>query len=80
METILFILFCIVGIVLIVVLVPYIIAIPLGIAKAVYLIVSGHEYDPEIVEMKEVKMRELAAKKEARKKKRREFWLPSSLR
>ena len=71
METLIFIILSIVCIVLIVVFVPYIIAIPLGIIKAIWLIVSGHENDPEIVELKEAKMREMAAKKEARKEKRK---------
>ena len=52
METLIFILLSIVCIVLIVVLVPYIVAIPLGIIKAIWHIVSGHENDPEIVELK----------------------------
>ena len=78
METLIFILLSIVCIVLIVVLVPYIVAIPLGIIKAIWLIVSGHENNPEIVELKEAKLREMAAKKEARKERRRRFWGPPS--
>ena len=80
METLIFIILSIVCIFLIVVLVPYIIAIPLGIIKAIWLIVSGHENDPEIVELKEAKKREMAAKKEARKEKRKYVWrIPTSL-
>ena len=78
METLIFIILSIVSIVLIVVLVPYIVAIPLGIIKAIWLIVSGHENNPEIVELKEAKLREMAAKKEARKERRRRFWGPPS--
>lgn len=81
METLIFIILSIVCIVLIVVLLPYIVAIPLGIIKAIWLIVSGHENDPEWVEAKEAKMREMAAKKKARKERRKFFWrLPSSPR
>ena len=78
METLIFIILSIICIVLIVVLVPYVVAIPLGIIKAIWLIVSGHENDPEIVELKEAKLREMAAKKEARKERRRRFWGPPS--
>ena len=80
METLLFILLCVVCVVLIAVLLPYIIAIPIGIAKAVFLIVSGRENDPEIVDLKEARLRERSAKAEVRRKRRREFWLPSSFR
>jgi len=80
MEILLFILLSIACIVLMVVLVPYIIAIPVGIIKAVWLIVSGHDNDPEIVELKEAKKNELAAKKEARKEKLKYVWrIPTSL-
>ena len=50
---------------------PYIIAFPFAIVKAVYYIVIGRDNDPEIVELKEAKKREMAAKKEARKEKRK---------
>ncbi len=60
---------------------PYIIAFPFAIVKAVYYIVTGRDNDPEVVELKEAKKREMAAKKEARKEKRKFFWrLPSSPR
>ena len=53
---------------------PYVIAIPLGIVKAVWLIVSGHENDPEVVELKEAKKLEIAAKKEARRQSFRDWF------
>ena len=60
---------------------PYIIAFPFAVVKAVYYIVTGRDNDPEVVELKEAKKREMAAKKEARKEKRKFFWrLPSSPR
>ena len=80
METLLFMLFCIVGIVLTVVLVPYIIGVLLGIGKATWLFVTGHDNDPELVDERKTFEAERAAKKEIRRKRRREFWLPSSLR
>lgn len=80
METFLFILLCIVGVVLIVVFLPYVIALLIGVVKALYFIVTGRDNDPEWVKAKDAKVRELAAKKEARKQRRKEFWLPSSLR
>lgn len=80
MEILLIILLSIACIVLMVVLVPYIIAIPVGIIKAIWLIVSGHDNDPEIVELKEAKKNELAAKKKARKEKLKYVWrIPTSL-
>ena len=78
METIVFILLAIACIVLLWVVLPYVIAIPLGIVKAVWLIVSGHENDPEVVELKEAKKLEIAAKKAARKERRKRFWGPLS--
>ena len=80
METLLFILLSLVGIILIVVLLPYVIAIPLGIIKAVWLIVTGRDNDPEWVEERKSFEAERAAKKAARRERRRAFWLPSSLR
>ena len=74
MEILLFILLSIACIVLIVVMVPYIIAIPIGIIKAIWLIVSRHDNDPEIVELKEAKKREIAAKKEARRQSFRDWF------
>jgi hypothetical protein len=60
---------------------PYIIAFPFAIVKAVYYIVTGRDNDPEVVELKEAKKREIAAKKAARKERRKFFWrLPSSPR
>jgi hypothetical protein len=60
---------------------PYIIAFPFAVVKALYYIVTGRDNDPEMVELKEAKKREIAAKKEARKERRRFFWrLPSSPR
>ena len=60
---------------------PYIIAFPFAVVKALYYIVTGHDNDPEIVELKEAKKREIAAKKEARKERRKFFWrIPSSPR
>lgn len=67
METLIFILLAIACIVLLWFLLPYVVAIPLGIAKAIWLIFTGHENDPEWVDAKEAKMRELAARKEARR-------------
>ena len=78
METIIFILLAIACIVLLWVVVPYVIAIPLGIVKALYYIVTGRDNDPEVVELKEARKRELAAKKEARKERRKRFWGPPS--
>ena len=81
METLLFILFCIVGIVLIVVLVPYIIGVLLGIGKAIWLFVTGHDNDPELVDERKTFEAERAAKKKARKERRKAFWrIPSSPR
>jgi hypothetical protein len=80
METLIFILLAIACIVLLWFLLPYVIALPLGIIKAIYLIVSGHENDPEIVEMKEAKKREIAANKKARKESRKRFFGPLSFR
>ena len=57
---------------------PYIIAFPFAIVKAVYYIVTGRDNDPEVVELKEAKKREMAAKKEARKERRKRFWGPPS--
>lgn len=58
---------------------PYIIAFPFAIVKAVYYIVTGCDNDPEVVELKEAKKREIAAKKEARKERRKYAWrIPSS--
>ena len=68
METLLFILLAIACIVLLWVLLPYVVAIPLGISKAIWLIVSGRDNDPEWVEAKEAKKRETAARKEARRR------------
>lgn len=60
---------------------PYIIAFPFAIVKVVYYIVTGRDNDPEVVELKEAKKREMAAKKAARKERRKFFWrLPSSPR
>ena len=60
---------------------PYIIAFPFAVVKAVYYIVTGRDNDPEVVELKEAKKREMAAKKAARKERRKFFWrLPSSPR
>jgi len=59
---------------------PYVIAFPFAIVKALWLILTGRDNAPEVVEMKEAKMREFAAKKETRKERRKTFWLPSSLR
>lgn len=78
METLLLILLCIVGIVLIAVFLPCVVALPIGIVKALWLIVTGCDNDPEWVEMKEDKMRELAAKKETCKERRKRFWAPPS--
>ena len=59
---------------------PYIIAFPFAIVKAVYYIVTGRDNDPEVVELKEAKKREIAAKKKARKEKRKYAWrIPTSL-
>ncbi len=80
MVKLLFILFCIAGLVLIVVLVPYIIGILLGIGKAIWIIVTGRDKDPEFVEEQKAFETKRAAKKEIRRQRRREFWLPSSLR
>lgn len=77
----LFILFCIVGIVLIVVLVPYIIGVLLGIGKTIWLFVTGHDNDPELVDERKAFESERAAKKKARKERRKAFWrIPSSPR
>lgn len=76
MKTLLIIL-CIV---LVVAFWPYVIAFPFAIVKALWLVLTGRDNDPEVVEMKEAKMRELVAKKEARKERRKAFWLPSSFR
>ena len=60
---------------------PYIIAFPFAIVKALYYIVTGRDNDPEVVELKEAKKREMAAKKKARKEKRKYAWrIPSSPR
>lgn len=59
---------------------PYVFAFPFAIVKALWLVLTGRDSDPELVEMKKAKMCELAAKKEARKERRKAFWLPSSLR
>ena len=57
---------------------PYIIAFPFAVVKALYYIVTGRDNDPEVVELKEAKKREIAAKKEARKERRKFFWrIPS---
>ena len=74
MVTLLFILFCIAGLVLIVALVPYIIGILLGIGKAIWIIVTGRDKDPEFVEERKAFEAKRAAKKEARKKRRKNFW------
>jgi len=50
---------------------PYIIAFP-------FAVVTGRDNDPEVVELKEAKKREMAAKKEARKERRKRFWGPPS--
>ncbi len=57
---------------------PYIIAFPFAVVKAVYYIVTGRDNDPEVVELKEAKKREIAAKKAARKERRKRFWGPPS--
>ncbi len=74
MVKLLFILFCIAGLVLIVFLVPYIIGIFLGIGKAIWIIVTGRDKDPEFVEEQKAFETKRAAKKEARKKRRKNFW------
>jgi hypothetical protein len=74
METFMFILFCIVGLVLIVVLVPYIIGILLGTGKAIWIIVTGRDKDPEFVEEQKAFEAKRAAKKDARKERRKNFW------
>ena len=78
MKTLFSILLAIACIVLLWVVLPYVVAIPLGIIKAIGLIVSGRDSDPELVESKEAKKREIAAKKEARKERRKRFWRPPS--
>lgn len=78
MDTLLFILFCIVGLVLVVVLVPYIIGILLGIGKAIWIIVTGRDKDPVFVEEHKAFEAERAAKKKARKERRKRFWQPPS--
>ncbi len=81
MVKLLFILFCIAGLVLIVFLVPYIIGILLGIGKAIWIIVTGRDKDPEFVEEQKAFEAKRAAKKEARKERRKAFWrIPSSPR
>ena len=59
---------------------PYIIAFPFAMVKALYYIVTGRDNDPEVVELKEARKCELAAKKEARKERRKYAWrIPTSL-
>lgn len=67
MKTLIFILLAIACVVLLWVLLPYVVAIPLGIIKAVWLVFTGRDNDPEVVELKEARKREIAAKKEARR-------------
>ena len=67
METLIFILLAIACIVLLWVLLPYVVAIPLGIAKAIRLIVTGRDNDPEWIEDKKAFETKRAAKKEARR-------------
>ncbi|MCR5038050.1 MAG: hypothetical protein K6A94_01770 [Bacteroidales bacterium] len=76
MKTLLFIL-CIV---MVAAFWPYIFALPYAIVKVFYLIVSGRDKDPEWVERKEARRSELASKAEARRGRRKAFWLPSWLR
>ena len=57
---------------------PYIIALPFAVVKADRYIVTGRDNDPEVVEMKENRKREIADRKEARKDKRKRFYGPLS--
>ncbi len=74
METLIFILLAVACIILLWVLLPYLVAIPMGIARAVRLIVSGCDNNPEWVELKEARKRERAAKKEARRQRFRDWF------
>ena len=47
MKTLLFILICVVAVCIMVWILPYAIAIPVGLAKALWLILTGRENDPE---------------------------------
>lgn len=74
METLIFILLAIACIVLLWCLLPYVVAIPLGIIKAVWLIVTGRDNDPEWVEERKSFEIRRAAKKEARRQSFRDWF------
>ena len=58
---------------------PYVIAFPYAIVKAICLIVSGRDNDPEWAERKEERISERAEKSRANRQRRKRFWsIPSS--